>query len=100
MHVWGLQAAAVRMILLLLTFAVLLTRAQLIPDALTEELQRKSGTPQTLAAVETVLKEHNKSHDDDYEFARLSEDHRAAHKEKQCPEGCEKHGNCNKALGR
>lgn len=86
--------------------------AGLIPDALTERLNSSgSGGGKQARGSTAVLAskppadEHEPFVDQDYELSGLAEQHAALHKDateiaKECPRGCEEHGNCNKESGK
>lgn len=99
----------------LFMLGVLIVSAQLVPDALTDKLNSMSQLSQLLQqqgqqkAAERTEAGHagaadvgDAAHLLDYDFTTIADQHKSGKDtvEKPCPEGCEKHGNCNKALGR
>jgi hypothetical protein len=101
----------------LLLFLVLLlvqrSFAQLLADGLTEKLaslekqQHKTVDQLSLAHTEAAAPApaaaaSSAEHVHDYELHGIAQQHgksRGSY-DKECPAGCEQHGNCNRALGR
>jgi hypothetical protein len=100
----------------LLLFGVLIlinaSSAQLLADGLTEKLatlekqQHKAADqlslPHTEAAAPAPSAASSAEHIHDYELHGMAQQHgrsRGSY-DKECPPGCEQHGNCNRALGR
>jgi hypothetical protein len=101
--------------LLLFTFLLLIHKssAQLLADGLTEKLaslekqqhktvdqlslaHTEAAAPSPAAAATSAEQVH------DYELHGIAQQHGKSKGsyDKECPAGCERHGNCNRALGR